>query len=182
MDTFGNPAGMEYDKCGTLCGRLEWHHGCGESRAGQFISYRDGGKTEAYAYDALGNRTSKILDGVQKAAYRYNALSQLISMTAYGVAYGFGYDRCGNLTEERRGESVVRQYAYDAAGRMALGKNPEAGEESVYSYNALGMCAWETCGRRRRKACSVTGRCSTCRITWATRAVGWRRMKRAPGA
>ncbi len=56
------------------------------------------------------------------------------------MAYGFGYDRCGNLTEERRGESVGRQYVYDAAGRMALGKNPEAGEESVYSYNALGMC------------------------------------------
>ncbi len=29
---------------------------------------------------------------------------------------------------------------YDTAGRMALGKNTESGEESAYTYNALQMC------------------------------------------
>ncbi len=149
---FGGTASVEeaftYDAAGRITGSVRGGNMPGAARsaaygydaAGQLVSYREGGKTEAYAYDALGNRTSKTLDGVQKAVYEYNALNQLVSMTEDGVVYGFGYDRCGNLTEERRGESVVRQYAYDAAGRMVLGKNPEAGEESGYSYNALGMC------------------------------------------
>ena len=34
----------------------------------------------------------------------------------------------------------MRQYAYDAAGQMVLGKNLENGGETVYTYNALGMC------------------------------------------
>ena len=50
------------------------------------------------------------------------------------------YNRCGNLTKERRGDSLIRQYVYDTAGMMALGKNAESGEESAYTYNALQMC------------------------------------------
>ena len=163
---FGGTASVEeaftYDAAGRITGSVRGGNLPGAARsaaygydaAGQLVSYRDGGKTEAYAYDALGNRTAKTLDGVQKAVYKYNALNQLVSMTEDGVAYGFGYDRCGNLTEERRGETVVRQYVYDAAGRMVLGKNPEAGEESVYSYNALGMCV----GNVRRTAAEGVSR------------------------
>ena len=64
-------------------------------------------------------------------------MNRLVSMTENGVPYSYGYDRRGNLTEERRNESLIRQYTYDAAGRMVLGGNLETGEESGYTYNAL---------------------------------------------
>lgn len=107
---------------------------------GRLTSYRNGQTVEAYTYDALGNRTSRSLDGVQRAACQYNALNQLTSMVEDGVVYSFGYDKRGNLTQEYREDSLIRQYAYDAAGYMALGKNLESGEETAYTYNALGMC------------------------------------------
>ena len=107
---------------------------------GQLVSYQNGQIVEAYTYDALGNRTARSLNGIQKTACQYNALNQLIVMSEDGVTYSFGYDRCGNLTQERRGDDLVRQYVYDAAGRMSLGKNMESGEETAYTYNALQMC------------------------------------------
>ncbi|MCI8774048.1 MAG: hypothetical protein HFI50_09005, partial [Lachnospiraceae bacterium] len=107
---------------------------------GQLIAYRNGETTEAYTYDALGNRLTKSLNGIQKAACQYNALNQLTALAEDGIDYSFGYDKCGNLTEERRGDDIVRQYVYDTAGRMTLGKNIENGEETAYTYNALQMC------------------------------------------
>ena len=58
-------------------------------------------------------------------------------MVKDGVTYSFGYDKCGHLTEERRDDVPVRQYAYDTAGLLALGRNMESGEETSYVYNAL---------------------------------------------
>lgn len=81
----------------------------------------------------LVNRTSRSLDGVQRAACQYNALNQLTSMVEDGVVYSFGYDKRGNLTREYREDSLIRQYAYNAAGYMALGKNLESGEETAYA-------------------------------------------------
>ena len=106
---------------------------------GQLVTYRNGQNKETYAYDALGNRTTKSLNGIQKATYQYNQLNQLTAMTEDGAVYGFVYDRCGNLTEERRDGSLIRQYAYDTAGMMATGRNLESGEETAYTYNALRM-------------------------------------------
>ncbi len=108
--------------------------------AGQLVSYQNGQNLETYTYDALGNRITRSLNGIRKATCQYNALSQLTALSEDGVTYGFGYDRCGNLIQERRGEDLVRQYVYDATGRMALGKNLESGEETAYTYNALQMC------------------------------------------
>ena len=64
---------------------------------------------EAYTYDALGNRTARTLNGIQKASCQYNALNQLTAMSEDGTAYSFVYDKCGNLTEEHREGSLVRQ-------------------------------------------------------------------------
>ena len=100
------------------------------------VSCAEGADSESYAYDALGNRILKTT-GAGQTAYRYDAMNRLVSMTENGVPYSYGYDRRGNLTEERRDESLIRQYTYDAAGRMVLGRNLETGEESGYTYNAL---------------------------------------------
>jgi len=59
-------------------------------------------------------------------------------MTENGMSYSYGYDWRGNLTEERRIDSLPQQYTYDATDRMVLGQNLETGEESGYLYNTLG--------------------------------------------
>ena len=111
---------------------------------GQLISYTNGSNTESYTYDTLGNRTARSLNGIQKAACQYNALNQLTALSEDGATYSFAYDKCGNLTEESKDGSPVRQYLYDATGRMTLGKNLENGTESAYTYNALRMCVKNT--------------------------------------
>ena len=105
----------------------------------RLTSYRNGQTTEIYGYDALGNRTSKDVNGVRKATYQYNAMNQMTERVEDGVRYSYGYDRRGNLTEEKCGDSLVKQYLYDATGYMSLGQNLENGEKSEYTYNALRM-------------------------------------------
>lgn len=106
---------------------------------GQLTTYQVGQKVENYTYDALGNRRTKSLNGIQCAAYQYNMLNQLTSMVEDDVAYSFAYDKRGNLTEEYQEGILSRQYSYDTAGRMVLGKNLVSGEETAYTYNALQM-------------------------------------------
>ena len=49
------------------------------------------------------------------------------------------HDKRGNLIQESLDGAAVRQYTYNAANRMTLGKNLETGEETRYDYNALYM-------------------------------------------
>ncbi len=54
----------------------------------------------------------------------------------------YGYDLLGNRTFRKTNGAdgaAVRQYTYNAANRMTLGKNLETGEETRYDYNALYM-------------------------------------------
>ena len=95
--------------------------------------------TETYVYDALGNRISKAVNGVQKASCQYNAANQLIAMTMDGTPFSYAYDRRGNLTEERQNGILTGQYTYDAANRMVLGKNIQSGEQTAYGYNGFDM-------------------------------------------
>ena len=106
---------------------------------GWLVSWQNGQDQETYTYDALGNRTGKSINGIQKAVYQYNELNQLTAMTEDGAEYGYTYDRRGSLIQESRGGIPICRYTYDTAGRMALGKNLESGEETLYAYNALGM-------------------------------------------
>lgn len=77
------------------------------------------------------------MNGVRKADYRYNALNQMTERVEDGIQHSYRYDRRGNLKEEKCGDSLVRQYLYDATGCMTLGKNLENGEKIEYTYNAL---------------------------------------------
>ncbi len=95
--------------------------------------------TETYVYNALGNRISKAVNGVQKASCQYNAANQLTAMTMDGTPYSYAYDRRGNLTEERQNGILTGQYTYDAANRMVLGKNIQSGEQTAYGYNGFDM-------------------------------------------
>ncbi|MEZ3495394.1 MAG: RHS repeat-associated core domain-containing protein [Lachnospiraceae bacterium] len=46
-------------------------------------------------------------------------------------------NRYSNLTEERHGEQVLKNYVYDAANRMISGTNLVTGRKSEYTYNGL---------------------------------------------
>lgn len=106
---------------------------------GRLLSCREGEDTESYTYDALGNRIARHVNGILQTSCQYNPLNQLIAMTENGIQYGYAYDKRGNLTEERKGSSLIRQYTYDATNHMVLGRNLESGETTEYGYNALYM-------------------------------------------
>lgn len=113
---------------------------------GRLLSWKEGLMTEAYGYDALGNRTAKSVDGTAVASCQYNGMNQLVKRTENGIDYHYGYDKRGNLTEERTGEAVTRRYVYDSAGYLSRGENLESGEATEYGYNALHMCVKNRAG------------------------------------
>ncbi len=79
-----------------------------------------------YFYDAAGNRTKTILNGVE-TLYTTNNLNQYTSVG--GVAHT--YDADGNLTFDG-----VNTYAYDQQSRLVRMSGPEGVIE--YEYNAFG--------------------------------------------
>jgi RHS repeat-associated protein len=79
-----------------------------------------------YFYDAVGNRTFTVTNGVQ-VDYTANDLNQYTSVG--GVA--FQYDADGNLTFDG-----VRTFEYDAQSRLVQETGPEGVTE--YEYDALG--------------------------------------------
>ena len=138
----GRTVSFRYNLRGDLVEMTDWNGTAAMERdiLGRLVKVTDhNGRETGFAYDALGNRTGKSINGILKAAYQYNELNQLTAMTEDGAEYGYTYDRRGSLTQESRGGIPVRRYTYDTAGRMALGKNLESGEETLYAYNALGM-------------------------------------------
>ncbi len=84
------------------------------------------GKTYAYTYDKVGNRTSQKIDGVE-TVYTYDELNRLTN--AGGVA--FTWDANGNLLND--GTNV---YSYDFANRLT-GINGQGSTHS-FGYDGLG--------------------------------------------
>ncbi len=83
-------------------------------------------QNEVYNYDAMGNRTSTVINGVT-TAYAVNDMNEYTSVG--GVAYS--YDKDGNLVSD--GNNI---YAYDALDQLT--EASESGTEQGYTYNALG--------------------------------------------
>ena len=96
---------------------------------------RDNSQLRQYTYDAFGNRTSKLENGVT-TSYTYNALNQLVSMSDNMDTTAFRYDNRGNLVERIAGESSIR-YIYNAANRLSRTVNGD--KKACYSYNGLGF-------------------------------------------
>ncbi|MEO0972371.1 MAG: RHS repeat-associated core domain-containing protein, partial [Pseudomonadota bacterium] len=91
-----------------------------------------------YAYDAVGNRTSRT-DNAAADAYSYSPSSNRLESVAFaaGGARNFTYDDAGNvLTDERDGQ--VYSYTYNAANRMESFSIDGVLQEE-YLYNALGQ-------------------------------------------
>jgi RHS repeat-associated protein len=89
-----------------------------------------------YNYDALGNRTSTVINGVTTT---YNA-NNLNEYTTVGTAT-YTYDADGNLTSKSDG-GVTTTYTFDDLSRL-VGVSSSAGT-STYSFDPLGNLASTT--------------------------------------
>jgi RHS repeat-associated protein len=84
-----------------------------------------------YAYDATGNRLSRV-DAAGAIAYTYDANSRL---TGAGAAV-YTYDGQGNLVTRSSG-SLITNYAYDGLDRLV--RVQSAGRDARFAYDALGI-------------------------------------------
>jgi len=85
-------------------------------------------RSENYTYDAMGNRTKSVIDGVT-TTYTYNNMNQIVS--ANGFAYK--YDADGNLLEDEK-----RSYTWTTDNRVASETDKATGQTWTYTYDALG--------------------------------------------
>ncbi len=86
-----------------------------------------------------GNRIKCRVNGTDSATCIYDAMNRLTKRVQDGTVYGYTYDKRGNLTEESKDGSPIRQYVYDTANRMVTGKDLLSGAQTDYTYNALNM-------------------------------------------
>jgi len=88
-------------------------------------STRNGNLQSAYTYDAFGNRTKEISEGIE-TTYSYDVLDRLIKKEVLESRYSnevigginpvittYGYDRRGNLTAEYENEALIKSYSYN---------------------------------------------------------------------
>jgi RHS repeat-associated protein len=105
---------------------------------------------EAYFYDAAGNRTQTIINGVT-TTYTTNVLNQY---TAVG-ATTYQYDRDGNLIAEV-GQGGVSNYGYDIYDQLTQVDGPQGSWQ--YEYNAFGdRTATIADGQRREFLLDASG-------------------------
>jgi len=117
-------------------------------------STRNGSVQSAYSYDAFGNRTKEISEGIE-TTYSYDALDRLIkkevSRNSHNsevisgidpVVTTYGYDRRGNLTAEYEKEVLTKSYSYNMQNLLekTVIRNTEADIQTVsYAYNYSGQ-------------------------------------------
>jgi YD repeat-containing protein len=87
----------------------------------------------AYAYDAVGNRTSKTV-GSATDAYTYGATSNRLASISpqAGTTRVYAFDANGSTTNDG-----INQFVYDARGRMV--QSTGAPGVTTYQVNALGQ-------------------------------------------
>lgn len=78
----------------------------------------DGALTLRYGYDPLGNRTSLSYPGGRSVAYAYDALSRLTAVNDGGALTRYSYDALGNRETVAFPNGVSTRYHYDASSRL----------------------------------------------------------------
>ncbi len=116
----------------------------------------------SFAYDAIGNRTSKAVAGMQttygytsnrlvstaggeSASYTYNGNGTLSGGAWGGGSYSLAYDRFDNLLQFSSGANVLADFGYDGDGMRGV-KN-SSGKSYVYHYDQGGRVISEDDGR-----------------------------------
>jgi RHS repeat-associated protein len=124
-------------------------------------STRNGNLQSAYTYDAFGNRTKEISEGVE-TIYSYDVLDRLIKKEVSGNSHNseviseidpvvttYGYDRRGNLTAEYEEEVLIKSYSYNMQNLLekSVIRNTEVDIQTVtYAYNYFGQRIRKTNG------------------------------------
>lgn len=94
-----------------------------------------------WAYDPVGNLSSRTDAKNRATSYGYNAANELTSVTAPdSTVTSYGYDAVGNLTTRTDAKSRVTAFAYDAAKRITSVTSP-ASQVWTYQYDASGNLA-----------------------------------------
>ena len=130
-----------------------------------------GGLTWRYEYDAAGRLAAETDYNDATTSYAYDPARQLTSrVNASAQQDTFRYDQLGNLTE-RVAHGVVTTFGYDAAGRLASARNPDA--DLRFDRDELGRVTAETCnGRTVTSEYDAAGRL-TRRLTPSGTATDW---------
>ncbi len=133
-DITGNKESVERMRDGLPdeCGVFRY----GYDPAGRLTSVsRDGTVQRQYEYDAFGNRTALVSDGI-RTEYSYDAMDRLIE--SRGAQHeAFRYDKRGNLTERIIDGAVANAYSYNPMNRLAKAvKGPDV---ATYEYSGLGQ-------------------------------------------
>jgi RHS repeat-associated protein len=102
-----------------------------------------GTNTFSYAYDVVGNVTSRTYPDSTVTTYGYDNDERLASATSGGVTTSYGYDPASNLvtTTLPSGNGYVETRTYDRAGRLSDVKNVKAGatlSEFAVTMDAVG--------------------------------------------
>ncbi len=105
---------------------------------------KDGRQLRAYEYDAFGNRTNLVEEGIQ-TTYTYNAANQLLSKISGTDEETFTYDKRGNLRLVMENGILKNRYTYGANNRLEQAVNGN-GQMSTYQYNGLGHRVGKTIG------------------------------------
>jgi RHS repeat-associated protein len=92
---------------------------------------------ETFTYDTVGNRTTRVSNGVT-TTYGYDDASELTSVTTGGVVATYTYDANGNRTRVVVG-SVTTTYTYDTENRLTA---------LASGGNTIGLYAYDGAGNR----------------------------------
>ena len=106
------------------------------------------GRTITLSYDYLKRLQSKT-DGVRTAAYTYKdtgtsgTTTQITGLAWTGMgdnnlAFGYTYDKLGNITKVTSNSATAAQYTYDAQSQLLTEKLPLSNLEYTYTYDTGG--------------------------------------------
>ncbi len=111
---------LSYDRAGRLIRavRAEAELTLTYNVRGQATSESLNGRTIAYAYDALGQRTSRITPAGRTATWSYDAAGRPSAVHADGHALEFGYDASGRETARRIDSDVTLAQEWNEASRL----------------------------------------------------------------
>ncbi|MDC7278415.1 DUF6531 domain-containing protein, partial [Butyrivibrio fibrisolvens] len=96
----------------------------------------NGDPLRSYSYDAFGNRSSLVEDGIS-TQYNYDVLDRLIESVNDVETKAYGYDKRGNQTSVSVNGIIEKTFTFDASNMLSKATDAVRGE-ATYSYNGFG--------------------------------------------
>lgn len=97
----------------------------------------------SYAYDRLGRRVGRLVDGSDEVRYEWDSADRLTAIHFAGETTRYAWDATGRLTRKTLASGMTADYGYDGASRLLqiTYKSPTGTqiEKIEYTYDARGM-------------------------------------------